>query len=144
MPQPAMLLGAMPHHNSGLFSDHYLNVTLPRREDWQALAAAARPGLDAVRRIYAAYTPSDNEAQIEKDLLEYQLRPDDSEDGWTVALLNDKGERHEGGAGARGQRARPSDGQRALPRRGHRVHRPLPRRTGRAGERGRRRGRRLC
>jgi len=69
MPQPAVPIGATPHRNSGLFSNHYLNVTLPHRADWQALAAAARPVLDAVRRIYAAYTPSDNEAQIEKDLI---------------------------------------------------------------------------
>jgi len=201
MPQPDVLIGATHHRNSGLFSDHYLNVTLPRREDWQTLAVAARPVLDAVKSIYAAYTPSDNEAQIEKDLirpvlaalghtfevqaplatsdgtkrptltdlfgiidagspplkvatfngglfdparhpflarhtvgdahlqraidklarvkgqfvdyrdlaeqhlgtiyeglLEYQLRSDDCEDGWTVALLNDKGERHATGS----------------------------------------------
>jgi len=35
---------------------------------------------------------------IYEGLLEYQLRPDDSEDGWTVALLNDKGERHATGS----------------------------------------------
>lgn len=29
-----------PHRNSGLFSDHYLNETLPQMADWQALAAA--------------------------------------------------------------------------------------------------------
>jgi hypothetical protein len=69
MPQPDVLIGATHHRNSGLFSDHYLNVTLPRREDWQTLAVAARPVLDAVKSIYAAYTPSDNEAQIERDLI---------------------------------------------------------------------------
>jgi len=31
-------------------------------------------------------------------LLEYQLRPDDREDSWTVALLNDQGERHAAGS----------------------------------------------
>jgi len=55
----------MTHHrNSGLFSDHYLNETLLQRADWPALATAARPALDAVRRIYAAYTPSDNAERL--------------------------------------------------------------------------------
>ncbi len=35
---------------------------------------------------------------IYEGLLEYQLRPDDCEDSWTVALLNDKGERHATGS----------------------------------------------
>ena len=30
-----------PHRNHGLFSDHYLNVTLPGRPDWAALAGEA-------------------------------------------------------------------------------------------------------
>jgi len=32
-----------PHRNQGLFSDHYLNATLPSRPDWNALADAGSP-----------------------------------------------------------------------------------------------------
>jgi hypothetical protein len=31
------------HHNQQLFSDHYLDETLPQREDWQALTVEATP-----------------------------------------------------------------------------------------------------
>jgi len=32
-----LAFGPYPHRNQQLFSDHYLNVILPRREDWQML-----------------------------------------------------------------------------------------------------------
>ena len=57
------------HRNNGLFSDHYLNVTLPRRSDWKELVSEAGPALQAMARIFAAYTPSNNEAQTETDLV---------------------------------------------------------------------------
>lgn len=61
--------GEQPHRNHGLFSDHYLNVTLPERPDWRALAGEAGPVVERVSRILAAYTPSTNEAQTERDLV---------------------------------------------------------------------------
>ena len=30
-----------PHRNHGLFSDHYLNVSLPERPDWRELESEA-------------------------------------------------------------------------------------------------------
>lgn len=50
-----------PHRNLGLFSDHYLNVTLPGR----ALAGEAEGMVAEVSRVLDAYTPSQNEAQTE-------------------------------------------------------------------------------
>ena len=58
-----------PHRNHGLFSDHYLNVSLSERPDWRALAEEARTAMEEVSRILAAYTPSTNEAQTERDLV---------------------------------------------------------------------------
>ena len=63
-----------PHRNSGLFSDHYLNVTLPERPDWQALTDEANDALREVCGILAAYTPSTNEAQVEEELVRPVLR----------------------------------------------------------------------
>jgi Eco57I restriction-modification methylase len=60
---------AQRHNNQQLFSDHYLNVTLPQRPEWQLLAHDARPVLEAVGRIVRAYVPSQNEAQTERDLV---------------------------------------------------------------------------
>lgn len=48
-----------PHRNHGLFSDHFLNVTLPGRQDWRALAGEAS---------------SQNEAQTEEGLVRPMLR----------------------------------------------------------------------
>lgn len=36
-----LALAPAPHRNQQLFSDHYLNVLLPARPDWQALEASA-------------------------------------------------------------------------------------------------------
>jgi hypothetical protein len=63
-----------PHRNHGLFSDHYLNVTLPQRPEWQALTEQARPVMEGVSRVFDSYTPSDNEAQTEEDLVRPVLR----------------------------------------------------------------------
>ncbi len=58
------------HRNSGLFSDHYLNATLPRRADWQELVSEARPVMEELAGIFASYNPSKNEAQTEADLIQ--------------------------------------------------------------------------
>ena len=58
-------LAAAPHRNQQLFSDYYLNTILPQRGDWKLLADDARPLLDQLRAIYAAYSPSGVEAQTE-------------------------------------------------------------------------------
>ncbi|MBA2345147.1 MAG: class I SAM-dependent DNA methyltransferase, partial [Rubrobacter sp.] len=62
------------HRNHGLFSDHYLNHTLPERPGWQALVAEARPVMDEISRVLDTYAPSANEAQTEEDLVRPVLR----------------------------------------------------------------------
>jgi len=57
------------HNNQQLFSDYYLDVRLPLRPDWQALAGTLAPTMERVAAIYAQYTPSNNEAQAERDLV---------------------------------------------------------------------------
>ncbi|MGH2391844.1 MAG: hypothetical protein ACRDIE_26925, partial [Chloroflexota bacterium] len=64
-------LSERPHRNHGLFSDHYLDHTLPGRADWrlfgesdEVIAARSR-----VQAILAAYSPSANEAQTETGLI---------------------------------------------------------------------------
>jgi len=58
---------AQRHNNQQLFSDHYLNVTLPQRPEWKLLAHDARPVLEQIAEIVRAYVPSQNEAQTEDD-----------------------------------------------------------------------------
>ncbi|MBA3533616.1 MAG: Eco57I restriction-modification methylase domain-containing protein, partial [Ardenticatenales bacterium] len=58
------------HRNQQLFSDHYLNVILPRRAEWQMLASPARAAMARVAAIVAGFTPTSNEAQTEKDLVQ--------------------------------------------------------------------------
>jgi hypothetical protein len=67
-------LAGRPHRNHGLFSDHYLNVTLPARPDWKALADESRPVMEEIAALLEAYTPSENEAQVEEDLVRPILR----------------------------------------------------------------------
>jgi hypothetical protein len=62
------------HRNQGLFSDHYLNATLPARPDWKALANEAHPAMNEIARLLDCYTPSENEAQVEEDLVRPILR----------------------------------------------------------------------
>ncbi|MBA2363210.1 MAG: hypothetical protein H0V86_06755, partial [Chloroflexia bacterium] len=61
--QPA--LSARPHNNRQLFSDYYLDSTLPGRADFRSLAAEARPVLEAVRRVLDGYAPGGAEADAE-------------------------------------------------------------------------------
>lgn len=63
-----------PHRNQQLFSDHYLNVLLPARPDWQILRAEAEPVLRELRQLFATYMPSDKEAQTEEDWIKPVLR----------------------------------------------------------------------
>jgi hypothetical protein len=63
-----------PHRNRGLFSDHYLNATLPTRPDWRGMANEARPALEEIAGLLDAYTPSENEAQVEEELVRPVLR----------------------------------------------------------------------
>ncbi len=62
------------HNNRQLFSDHYLNVTLPQRQDWQELVVAAEPIREQIEAIYRAYIPSDNEAQLEENVVRPVLK----------------------------------------------------------------------
>jgi len=63
-----------PHRNQGLFSDHCLNATLPARPDWRELAVEAGPAMEEISGLLAAYTPSENEAQVEEELVRPVLR----------------------------------------------------------------------
>ncbi len=67
-------LAATPHRNQQLFSDHYLNVILPKRSDWQHLVDEARSVFADLQHLFAAYTPSDKEAQVEDDFIKPVLR----------------------------------------------------------------------
>src|SRR5919198_1332199 len=60
---------AQRHSNQQLFSDHYLNITLPQRPEWKLLAHDARPVMQRLAQILSAFVPSQNEAQTEKDLV---------------------------------------------------------------------------
>jgi hypothetical protein len=63
-----------PHRNHGLFSDHYLNATLPERPDWRALGGEAAEKMAEVARVLEDFVPSGNEAQTEEDLVWPVLR----------------------------------------------------------------------
>lgn len=63
--QPTLLLEK--HHNHYLFSDYYLDYLLPRRLDWQGATAEAQAAMKRLQTIYAAFTPTENEAQTERD-----------------------------------------------------------------------------
>jgi hypothetical protein len=65
---------AQPHSNQQLFSDHYLNITLPQRPEWKLLAHDAAQALAMIAPIVRAYVPSDNEAQTEDELIRPVLR----------------------------------------------------------------------
>lgn len=69
-----LALAPTPHRNQQLFSDHYLNVNVPARFEWSALRAEAEPVLRELQRLFAAYTPSDKEAQTEDDWIKPVLR----------------------------------------------------------------------
>src|ERR1017187_5078438 len=66
------------HHNQQLFSDHYLDMTLPEREEWQALAAnpETRAVMDRIVAIFRRYKPGEGgkEAQTEERFVKPILR----------------------------------------------------------------------
>src|SRR5689334_22644802 len=64
-----MVLTSLPHRNQQLFSDHYLDITLPERSDWKALAAEAQPVFLDLQKLFARYTPNDKEVQLEEDFI---------------------------------------------------------------------------
>ncbi len=87
MPQPRSqpaeprqpTLQAAPHANHGLFSDHYLNDTLPSRPEWQLLArnadmAGTLAQLQALFTHFAPHAESGNEAQTEDGFIKPVLR----------------------------------------------------------------------
>ena len=47
-----------PHRNHGLFSDHYLEATLPERPGWKEMKTEAHLVMEAVARIFDSYVPS--------------------------------------------------------------------------------------
>ncbi|MEO7910958.1 MAG: hypothetical protein ABIV47_15045, partial [Roseiflexaceae bacterium] len=67
---------AQRHNNQQLFSDHYLNVTMPQRADWQLLAHDAAQLLVLIAPIMRAFlrAPSQIEAQTEEELIKPVLR----------------------------------------------------------------------
>jgi type I restriction-modification system DNA methylase subunit len=65
---------ARPHRNHGLFSDHYLDVTLPERSGWKSLVEQACPLMEGISRLFDSFAPSTNEAQTEEDLVRPVLR----------------------------------------------------------------------
>jgi hypothetical protein len=69
-PAPA----ARQHRNHGLFSDDYLEVTLPERSGWESLMEQARPAMEEISSLFDSYTPSDNEAQTEEGMVKPVLR----------------------------------------------------------------------
>ncbi len=60
---------ASPHNNQQVFSDHYLNVSLPERPDWQALSIEAEPVMAQIDALFKKYKPSGKEAQAEYRLV---------------------------------------------------------------------------
>ena len=57
------------HNNQHLFSDHYLNVSLPARPDWQALAVEAEPVMAQIVALFKKYRPGGKEAGVEYRLV---------------------------------------------------------------------------
>lgn len=64
------------HANHQLFSDHFLDHVLPQSEEWKE--EIGRPEsvemMDALGRLYAAFCPTEIEAQTEEDLVRPILR----------------------------------------------------------------------
>lgn len=62
-------LAPQKHANQQLFSDYYLDNTLPKRPDWNALEAEAAAMLPTIKQLFDQYVPSNNEAQLENDVI---------------------------------------------------------------------------
>ncbi len=59
-----------PHNNQQLFSDYFLNETLPKQIDWQALTSEARSVMEKITAIWQKFEPSGIEAQTERDFVQ--------------------------------------------------------------------------
>ncbi len=68
---PQLTLAAPPHNNAQLFSDYFLDTTLPRSNAWKMLAAdpAVKASKAAIAALFARFVPSANEAQTEHELV---------------------------------------------------------------------------
>ncbi|MHB9133234.1 MAG: hypothetical protein ACYDBB_19365 [Armatimonadota bacterium] len=66
---PQLALPVAAHYNHQLFSDHYLNEILPSQPAWRAMAVEAAAAFAEIRQLFAAYTPSRIEAQVEDELI---------------------------------------------------------------------------
>src|SRR5215472_9486638 len=62
-----LVLTPHPHRNQQLFSDYYLDSILPGRADWQMLAGEAEAVMSDLQQLFARYTPTKREAQVEQD-----------------------------------------------------------------------------
>lgn len=60
---------AVAHNNQQVFSDHYLNVSLPERVDWQSLSINAQPVMESIAALFKKYKPGGKEAQAEYRLV---------------------------------------------------------------------------
>ena len=69
-----LTLAAPAHNNQYLFSDHYLNESLPAHPQWAALRDEAQAAMDQVASVLAGYVPSENERQTEEGLIIPVLR----------------------------------------------------------------------
>ena len=77
MSQPQSLLHAGdPHLNHGLFADHYLNVIVPRRPEWdEALFAEARQVFETLKTLRATLHPERlDEAPLEQQWVQPVLQ----------------------------------------------------------------------
>jgi hypothetical protein len=67
------------HRNHGLFSDHYLDETLPTRDDWRRLVEEAAPVMARLGALLEGYEPGDGEKEAE------------TEEGWVRPVLREMG-----------------------------------------------------
>jgi len=66
-----LALAAHPHNNAQLFSDYFLDTTLPRSNAWKMLSAdpAVKASKASIAALFARFVPSANEAQTERELV---------------------------------------------------------------------------
>ena len=65
---PVSVMDGLTGHSAGLqFSDHHLNEVLPNTAEWRKGSDDPRATLEQMRVVFAAFTPSTNEAQTEEE-----------------------------------------------------------------------------
>ena len=57
------------HRNQQLFSDYYLDHTLPQKPEWKALLTEAEAQRTQIVALFMAYKPLHSEAQLENELV---------------------------------------------------------------------------